>query len=416
MIILHTSDWHLGHSLCGKRRHEEFRAFLSWLLDAMRRERVDALLLSGDIFDSALPGNAAQSLYYDFLRQTTLPSGPCRHVVIIAGNHDSPSFLDAPGTLLSSMHIHVIGKAREPENETLLLRDPNGQPELIVCAVPFLRDRDLYRAGDGDDMDDRDRRMLEGMREHYRRAALEAERLRKGLDLPVLAMGHLFAAGGMTGGDDGVRDLRVGSLGQVDADVFPSTFAYVALGHLHRAQKVHGEERIRYSGSPLPMGFDEAGLPREVRLLSTEGSRVLSRGLSVPSFQRLERVEGNIDAVERRLDELAASGESVWAEVVHTGQDRVADLRERVEARVQGGLEVLRIRNVRSLTEGMNADPEEEHLEELSVEEVFERRLRDAFPESDPDDPKLAILRATFRESVAAALRDDDEEDHACAF
>ena len=416
MIILHTSDWHLGHSLCGKRRHEEFRAFLSWLLDAMRRERVDALLLSGDIFDSALPGNAAQSLYYDFLRQTTLPSGPCRHVVIIAGNHDSPSFLDAPGTLLSSMHIHVIGKAREPENETLLLRDPNGQPELIVCAVPFLRDRDLYRAGDGDDMDDRDRRMLEGMREHYRRAALEAERLRKGLDLPVLAMGHLFAAGGMTGGDDGVRDLRVGSLGQVDADVFPSTFAYVALGHLHRAQKVHGEERIRYSGSPLPMGFDEAGLPREVRLLSTEGSRVLSRGLSVPSFQRLERVEGNIDAVERRLDELAASGESVWAEVVHTGQDRVADLRERVEARVQRGLEVLRIRNVRSLTEGMNADPEEEHLEELSVEEVFERRLRDAFPESDPDDPKLAILRATFRESVAAALRDDDEEDHACAF
>ncbi len=194
MNILHTSDWHLGHSLFGRRRHEEFRRFLDWLLETVHRERVDVLVMAGDVFDSALPGNPAQAAYYGFLRRL-MTGGVCRHVVIVAGNHDSPAFLDAPAALLSAMDIHVTGRAREPEEETLLLRGPDGSPELIVSAVPFLRDRDLYRACDGDDPEERERRMAEGMKEHYARAAEQVRRLREEHgDLPALATGHLFGA------------------------------------------------------------------------------------------------------------------------------------------------------------------------------------------------------------------------------
>lgn len=409
MNILHTSDWHLGHSLFGRRRHEEFRRFLDWLLETVRSERADVLVMAGDVFDSALPGNPAQAAYYDFLRRLTSEGG-CRHVVIVAGNHDSPAFLDAPAALLSAMNIHVTGRAREPEEETLLLRGPDGSPELIVSAVPFLRDRDLYRACDGDDPEERDRRMVEGMKEHYARAARQVRRLREEHgDVPALATGHLFAAGGLTAPDDGVRDLRIGSLGQVPADVFPDDFDYVALGHLHLPQKVNGRERIRYSGSPLPMGFNETARRKEVCLLSLEGRRFAYRRVEVPVFQRLEKVEGDLPSLERRLEELSGCGESVWAEVIHTGTEPVPDLRERVEKYATGGLEILRIRNSRSLEGTPDAGPEEADLEDLGVEDVFERRLREAFPDKSAEDPELEELRAAFREAATAARRTGEE-------
>ncbi len=409
MNILHTSDWHLGHSLFGRRRHEEYRRFLDWLLETVRSERADVLVMAGDVFDSALPGNPAQAAYYDFLRRLTSEGG-CRHVVIVAGNHDSPAFLDAPAALLSAMNIHVTGRAREPEEETLLLRGPDGSPELIVSAVPFLRDRDLYRACDGDDPEERDRRMVEGMKEHYARAARQVRRLREEHgDVPALATGHLFAAGGLTAPDDGVRDLRIGSLGQVPADVFPDDFDYVALGHLHLPQKVNGRERIRYSGSPLPMGFNETARRKEVCLLSLEGRRFAYRRVEVPVFQRLEKVEGDLPSLERRLEELSGCGESVWAEVIHTGTEPVPDLRERVEKYATGGLEILRIRNSRSLEGTPDAGPEEADLEDLGVEDVFERRLREAFPDKSAEDPELEELRAAFREAATAAGRTGEE-------
>ena len=414
MNILHTSDWHLGHSLFGRRRHEEFRNFLSWLLELVRRERVDVLLISGDVFDNAIPGNPAQTLYYDFLREVTSPEEGCRHVVIVAGNHDSPAFIDAPGALLSAMHIHVTGRARTPEEETLLLRSPDGQAELIVSAIPFLRDRDLYRACDGDDPEERESRMAAGMKDHYHRAAAQVRVLRaEHGDIPAVATGHLFAAGGLTVPDDGVRDLRIGSLGQVTADIFPDDFDYVALGHLHLPQKVNGRENIRYSGSPLPMGFDEGSRPKEVCLLSVEGRNVSCRNIAVPVFQRLEKVEGDLPTLERRLEELSQSEESIWTEVVHTGSEPVPDLRDRVEKYAGNGLEILRIRNMRTLAGGLDADPAEEDLEELGVEEVFERRLREAFPERDVTDPALEELRAVFREAEAAARRNEEDS---CAF
>ena len=405
--ILHTSDWHLGHTLYGRKRYDEFRLFLRWLTQTIREEAADVLLVSGDIFDSGLPSNQAQAMYYDFLREVA--GGLCRHLVLIAGNHDSPSFLDAPQAILKAMDIHVVGRSLPPEDEVLLLRDKNGMPELIVCAVPFLRDRDLYRASLGDSVEDRERLLAQGMRDHYRRCAEQAEKLRAESAacrkeahlppyIPIIAMGHLFAAGSTVADSDGVRDLRIGSLGQVDAGIFPSVFDYVALGHLHIAQKVHGEDRIRYSGSPLPMGFNEAQQKKKVFLVEC-GTGLSVRGIEVPAFQRLEKICGDLPAIEARLKELASCGEPVCTEVIYTGEGIVSDLRERLLEKAGAQVELLRVRTARSSGFAL-AQEQEEQLEDLSVADVFERLLKDVEEQNGLAPEQKEALEQTYREAV----------------
>ena len=148
MRVLHTSDWHLGRSLFGQKRYEEFSAFLDWLARTLQEKEVDVLVVSGDIFDSGTPSNRAQRLYYDFLRQVYLSS--CRHVVITAGNHDSPSMLGASREILQVLDVHVVGNLPEdPAEEIKVLRDAQGKVALIVCAVPFLRDADMRLVEEG---------------------------------------------------------------------------------------------------------------------------------------------------------------------------------------------------------------------------------------------------------------------------
>jgi exonuclease SbcD len=207
-------------------------------------------LVAGDVFDSSTPSNRAQELYYRFLGRIANGSGLCRHVVLIAGNHDSPSLLDAPKGLLHQLNVHVVGGPCDPiEEEAIVLFDKNGAPELIVCAIPFLRDRDLRVAEAGESIDDKNRKLITGLRNHYAAVAAAAvdKKNELGVDLPIVAMGHLFTVGGQT--NDGVRELYVGSLAQVEASIFPDCLGYVGLGHLHTPQIVGGSDRIRYCGS-----------------------------------------------------------------------------------------------------------------------------------------------------------------------
>ena len=162
LTILHTSDWHLGRSLYGRRRYDEFAAFLDWLLDTIEQQQVEVLLVAGDIFDTSAPSNRAQQLYYRFLCRVAA-GNCCRHVVVIGGNHDSPSFLDAPQELLRALNVYVVGSAAEVlEDEVLTLKTSAGLPELLVCAVPYLRDRDIRVAQAGESLADKERNLTGG--------------------------------------------------------------------------------------------------------------------------------------------------------------------------------------------------------------------------------------------------------------
>lgn len=292
LTLLHTSDWHLGRRLYGKPRYDEFKQFLDWQLQTLREQKVDVLLIAGDIFDTTAPSNQAQNLYYDFLSQVCHTD--CRHVIIVAGNHDSASFLEAPKQLLKAFNIHIIGSMTDtPTDEVITLSDKLGQPELIVMAVPYLRDRDVRTVGHGERLDDKERKLAQGIKTHYaqiadiaiaQQAQLQANYKRT---IPIVATGHLFTVGGQTMEGDGVRDLYVGSLGSIGAEIFHPQIDYVALGHLHIPQAVGGQPHIRYAGSPIAMGFGESRQQKQVHLLRFDANPdLLSQPLQTLTIQK----------------------------------------------------------------------------------------------------------------------------------
>ena len=405
MRVLHTSDWHIGRTLYGKKRYEEFEAFLTWLAETIQQNEIDALLVAGDVFDTSAPSNRAQELYYRFLCQVAASS--CRHVVVVAGNHDSPSFLNAPKELLKALDIHVVGSSTEsPEDEVLVLRNEQDVPELIVCAVPYLRDRDIRVAEAGESVEDKERKLIEGIRTHYAAVAALAEQKREelGVDIPIVGTGHLFTAGGQTVDGDGVRELYVGSLAHVTAGIFPACFNYLALGHLHVPQKVNGSETIRYSGSPLPMGFGEAKQQKSVCQVEFHSTAASVQLIDVPVFQKLERVKGDWDGISSRILELTATDTQGWLEVIYDGTEVIGDLRERLEAAISGTqMEILRIKNNRIIDRVLGQIHEEETLDDLNVDDVFERCLA---VHKVPEDQRPELLRA-YQETVSSLYEDD---------
>ena len=404
MKILHTADWHIGRSLYGRKRYEEFEAFLDWLAEIIQQHGIDALVVAGDIFDTSTPSNRAQGLYYRFLCRVA--AGSCRHVVIVGGNHDSPSFLNAPKELLKALDIHVIGRASEASEEVLVLCSEQGVPELIVCAVPYLRDRDIRVAEAGENFDDKERKLIEGIRKHYAdvAAAAEQKRTELGVEIPIVATGHLFTAGGQTVDGDGVRDLYVGSLAHVAAGIFPTCFNYVALGHLHVPQKVSNSETIRYSGSPLPMGFGEAKQQKSVCRVEFHGTAASVQRIDVPVFQKLERIQGNWDDISRRIFELSTANSGTWLEITYEGAEVIGDLRERIEDAIEGTqLEVLRVKNNRIIERVLGHIDAEETLENMDANDVFERCLD---VHDIPDDQRSELL-LTYQETLSSIHEDD---------
>lgn len=405
MKVLHTSDWHIGRTLYGRKRYEEFESFLTWLTETIQQNEIDVLLVAGDVFDTSTPSNRAQELYYRFLCRVA--ASPCRHVVVVAGNHDSPSFLNAPKELLKALDVHVVGNSSDnPEDEVLVLRNEHDAPELIVCAVPYLRDRDIRVAEAGESVEDKDRKLIDGIRNHYTAVAVLAEQRREelGADIPIVATGHLFTAGGQTVDDDGVRELYVGSLAHVTVGIFPTCFNYLALGHLHVPQKVGGLETIRYSGSPLPMGFGEAKQRKSICQVEFHSTSASVQLIDVPVFQQLDRVKGDWGCISSRILELSATGFQGWLEIIYEGDELIGDLRERLENTISGTrMEILRIKNNRIINRLLGQIHEDETLDDLNENDVFERCL---VAHDIPEDQRPELMRA-YQETLSSLNEDD---------
>ena len=319
MRLLHTADWHLGARLIERERLTEHAAFLDWLIETLRSEKIDALLLSGDVFDAANPPQDAIALYFDFLKR--LADLKTVKAVITGGNHDSASHLNAPRELLRRFEVHVFGHAGD---NVVDLGD------VIVAAVPFLRERDLRQATAGEAMSDVQSQVRSAIREHYTAQLAACRDIAQ--QRPVIAMGHLTVLGATT--SDSERDIHVGNLGAVGADIFAG-FDYTALGHLHRPQRVGGQETVRYSGSPIALSFSEAADAKSVVIIDTQnhspvpillsskdGSRqrnedkgmheLIIQILPIPTTLRLIRVTANRTTLAADLQSVPAGG---WAEI-----------------------------------------------------------------------------------------------------
>lgn len=410
MKILHTSDWHLGRTIYGHKRYDEFAAFLNWLVDIIRKENIEILLIAGDIFDNSTPSNKSQELYYQFLCKVA--NSTCRHIVVIAGNHDSPSFLDAPKDILRALNVYVIGAMTEhPDDEVIILKDHHDNPEALICAVPYLRDKDLRTAEAGETVDDKNTKLIQGLKIHYAKVCAVAENLQKefkkdnpDLRVPIIGMGHLFAAGGQTIEGDGVRELYVGSLAHVSASIFPSCIDYLALGHLHVPQIVGQNEHIRYSGSPIPMGFGEAKQQKKViQIKFEEGFRTIDE-ISVPCFQLLVRLTGNLEKIQKEIDMLKDQESNAWLEIEYTGNELVGNLRELMDQNLEGSLlEIRRIKNKRVIDRVISQIHGDETLDDLNEQDVFERCLE---VNNVPNDERMEMV--TIYNGIIKSIQEDD--------
>lgn len=370
MRILHTSDWHLGHNFYSKSRADEHAAFLDWLLARAQEHEVDAIIVAGDIFDTGSPPSYARELYNRFVVQ--LQQTGCQ-LVVLAGNHDSVATLNESREILAFLKTTVVANAG---HAPFILPRRDGAPGAVFCPVPFLRPRELVVSQAGHSSGEKQQQLLTAISDYYQQQYQQACDLRGERALPIIASGHLTTVGASK--SDAVREIYIGTLDAFPANRFPPA-DYIALGHIHRAQMVGGCEHIRYSGSPLPLSFDETGKNKSVNLVSfNEGKLSEVTLLPVPITQPLAVLKGDFASISEQLQQWQDSAQQppVWLDIEITSDEYLHDIQRKIQQQTESlPVEVLLVRRSRAQRERILAGVQRETLSELQVEEVFARRL-----------------------------------------
>ncbi len=388
----------------GKTRQAEHLAFIDWLVGQIRQQGVDVVLLAGDVFDTGAPPSYAREL---FNRCVVAVHETGAQLVVLGGNHDSVATLGEGRALLSYLNTHVIpGVDEDMRQQVLPLLGRDGRIGAILCAIPFIRPRDVLQSQAGQSAEDKLQSLQDAIRHHYDAVFQLACERRDATDgtLPIVASGHLLTVGASA--SEAVREIYVGTLDAFPTQAFPPA-DYIALGHIHRPQKVGGQDCIRYCGSPIPLGFDEAGQEKQVLLVDLDhGGLKAVTPLPVPCFQAMASVRGTLAQLATEIAAAAAAGRAerpLWLEVTVRTDDYLADLQLRVQALCEGlPVELLRLRRERGTAAAALQGRAGETLDELSPDEVFARRL-----ESEEVDAGVGErLRERYR-SVVAALREE---------
>ena len=396
MKILHTSDWHLGAMLYQEKRYDEFDAALEWILKLLQKEAIDILLIAGDVFDTATPSNRAMEQYCQFLSEAV--KGGIKQIIITAGNHDSVSFLEAPKQVLRHLNIHVIGKAdQEFKDQLIPLKDEKENIQAVICAVPFLRDRDIRQAAAGEDLDTLYQKRYDGVINYYKAICGRASELYPGV--PQIVTGHFFAAGGKLS-----KDHTMGNLFSINVKELPDTISYLALGHLHTPQTVAGKSNFRYSGSLLKMDFGDHDVAKEMLILDTANLSAEPEKIEVPVFQRIENIQGDMEAIAARIAELKKEGLPVWLNVTHTGEF-LSNLQYQLNELCKNSkLKVVFNKNAKdNPVLHQQKAVHNKQLSELTPLDVFDSLLRS----HDIHDEKQSVLRTLFQEAVTLLNSED---------
>ena len=471
MRIIHTSDWHLGQYFYGKSRANEHQQFLTWLIEQVSLHNIDAIIVAGDIFDTSTPPSYAREMYFDFIAK--LQGSHCQ-LIILAGNHDSVAMLSESQAVLASLSTRVItqvvpaslsaGKLeaeqlgdtamslqkqyeQEQSDKALAqqvfpLYDGAGQATAIICAIPFVRPRDVIKSRAGQSASDKQQNLQQAISDHYQylyqHALKQANAFEKeqGTGVPIIATGHLTALGVSVSDSksDSVRDIYIGSLEAFPASAFPPA-DYIALGHIHRAQQVAKSEHIRYCGSPIALSFDEAKQDKRVLMVEfTDGKLNQVKEIIVPCFQPLYMVKTSIDALEaslqttllafdeRKVADNLADNVNAWLDIEIDNGDHLSDLSQRVsELAVDMPFEVLLVRRckkARQRRQSQLSKQDNSTLSELSLTEVFDSRLSQLDWKTDEELARKTRLTQLFAElsvemkqtaSIAAQKSDADK-------
>ncbi len=375
MKILHTADWHLGHRLHEQPQIKEQELFLDWIENYISTQKIDVLLISGDVFDTGSPSNFSKKMYFDFL--VKINQSHCSHVIITGGNHDSPEMLNAPKELLNALSIKVIGKAPINVVDEVFELTVNDE-SIIVGAVPYLRDQDIRRAVAGENFDELVNRYKTALINHYQSVADQCQAINKN-NVPIIAMGHLFATGGKV--SDSEQNIYVGNLGHIKADEFPSVFDYIALGHLHRPQIVDKNPKIRYSGSPYILSFSEINYDKKIMVIETNHKKVINVDeVKIPRFREIYQIKGNITDCINQFSDVISNSYNLrpWVEIVldENASVNTDELKQQAELYQ---FEILKItlkndRTIRGIEELLEST---KSIKELKPEDVFKLKCQE---------------------------------------
>lgn len=411
MKILHTSDWHLGQHFITKSRADEHRAFMRWLVEQVKLHEIDAVIIAGDVFDTGTPPSYARQLFNQFI--VDMSKLKCQ-LIVLGGNHDSVATLNESRQILRHLDTEVIaGVMPDPEEQILVLNDKKGEPGAVICAVPFIRPRDVMLSQADQSGGSKQQQLGEAISVHYARLfELAQQRCQAlGVAVPIIATGHLTAVGASV--SDSVRDIYIGSLEAFSASHFPPA-DYIALGHIHRAQLVAKSEHIRYSGSPIPLSFDEVRQDKSVFLVSFEQAKLHSvEPLIVPCFQPMQSLKGDLAGIAAQLENLMneqkpepeaeaeETTQPIWLSIEVESQDYLTDLHQRIEQMTaELPVEVLQLRRARRQNSEHLQRVGQETLAELSVTEVFERCIEKAHFDSPEELARKARITQAFEQIV----------------
>ena len=393
MKILHTADWHIGKKLHKHSLYPDFAIFIDWFCQLVDNENIDVVVISGDIFDLANPSAEARQQYFDAL--VSLHKLGCT-IIVTGGNHDSPSMLNAPKELLKSLNVHVIGALPEKMEDCLIPLYKNGEIKYIVAAIPYLRDSNLHSATQSSSYEERLEAMRTGIANIYKQAAETAAA--KYPEIPCIAMGHLFAAGVTT--SESERDIQIGNNAMFNAFNFDSYFSYIALGHIHKPQKVSSNIPTYYSGSPLALSFSERTDNKRVLLIDTEVGWE-PKSISIPSIRKLLLIQGNMEEIEEKLEalenhtDLPSLLEVELIEEQHSPQ-KILRFQAYIEAFDKEGFIIVKDRvrftdTLDTLSEVMGT---QHTLEDLTPKDVFTSLL----DQQDMDEESKNMMFASFHE------------------
>ncbi len=381
MRIIHTSDWHLGQHFYGKSRAREHQQFLNWLIEQSQCESIDAIIVAGDIFDTGTPPSYAREMYFDFIAKLQLTK--CQ-LVILAGNHDSVAMLSESQSVLQQLSTRVISAASDNiDEQVFVLNSLKTKAQAVICAIPFIRPRDIVKSYAGQSASEKQQSLQQAITDHYQRLFEQAQILAKtesikGERLPIIATGHLTTIGASP--SESVRDIYIGTLEAFPASAFPAA-DYVALGHIHRPQKVTKSEHIRYSGSPIALSFDEAKTQKSIAIAEFKNGELSNVELcDVPCFQALAMVKTDLEKLSENISAVVNAKEhgeeNIWLDIEIESAEYLQDLTLRIEQIVETlPVEVLLVRRSKKSRQQMPSHEKKVTLSELSVEEVFDARL-----------------------------------------
>ncbi len=410
MKIIHTSDWHLGQHFYSKSRSDEHQAFIDWLLKQVVDQQVDAVIIAGDIFDTGTPPSYARELYNQFVMR--MAKCNCQ-LYVLGGNHDSVSTLNESKGLLNYLDIQVIANVTDNlEDQLHIINDKQGEPSAILCAIPFIRPRDVLQSQAGQSNLEKQSALSDAIAQHYAALFALAETKKKelGAELPIIATGHLTAIGATT--SDSVRDIYIGTLEAFPANAFPPA-DYIALGHIHRPQKVAKSGHIRYSGSPIPLSFDELSSDKQVLMVDfSEGKLSQVTSIPVPLFQPMQVIRGDLDSVELQFNALKEYKNElpIWLSIEIEQQTFYNDMQDRVRDMLLGiNAEVICLKRIKTSTTPQLQLESSEVLAELEVQDVFEKRLAVEPADTEIEQQQLERVRHLFSVIYEETQQQGDE-------